>query len=312
VVTRGRRAWSQATALFMSLALPLVGCNLLLGIEKDYVEASDAGGAAGASSSRTTSSSAGSTSVGSSGGGAGTGAGGGSGSGAGGGGGALVCPTGFGPAMVSAGSYCIDVTEVTNAQYAAWLATSPSVGSQEARCAGNDDFTPVDDWPAPANRANYPVINVDWCDAFAFCEGSGKRLCGAIAGGELALGAYADASESQWHRACTSGGSTDYPYGDAYSGDACVGSDYDNPDRLNAVGAAGGCTGYRDPWSTVHDMSGNAQEWEDACAGDGPNDVCRRRGGSYVSSASKIRCDADESASRLLADSRTGFRCCAD
>ena len=35
-------------------------------------------------------------------------------------------------AMTASGNYCIDSTEVTSAQYLAWLATSPNIAQQPA------------------------------------------------------------------------------------------------------------------------------------------------------------------------------------
>jgi hypothetical protein len=317
----------------------LPGCNYIIGIGGDYVvgETGGGGGAAPlAAGSPDASSGTGGTaaSVGSGGDVASTGTGasasaasggspaatvgsGGSTSSVGGGavgtgGGPVVCPSGVGPAMIDVGGYCVDETEVTNDEYAAWLATSPDVGAQPSECSSNNSFVPQAGWPAPGGDGNAPVVYVDWCDAYAFCSQTGKRLCGKIGGGQLGYDEYDDVTASQWAYACTSGGTTDYPYGDAYSPNACDGADLTQPDHKVAVKQMGACRGASAPFSDVYDMSGNVHEWEDACAGStGAADACRRRGGSFKENATGLRCDASASLSRGMNDSRTGFRCCA-
>lgn len=142
-----------------------------------------------------------------------------------------ACPpgassSGWGPDMVRLPEdFCIDKTEVTRGQYQAWLDTSPSTSGQTGACSGNNDFTPSCSW-TPGSDGNMPVVCVDWCDAKAFCDGAGKRLCGRIGdGGGYPFESYDDASVSEWHAACTSGGSYDYPYGNDLDTTLCRGAD---------------------------------------------------------------------------------------
>src|SRR5262249_6636582 len=104
------------------------------------------------------------------------------------------CPSGRGPAMVLAKSlsgqtWCIDSTEGTQAQYAAFLADKAGdVSGQSAECQWNTSYVPLSAcsrFPSfdPVARKNKPVSGVDWCDALAFCKWAGKRLCGAIGDG---------------------------------------------------------------------------------------------------------------------------------
>ena len=96
----------------------------------------------------------------------------------------LVCPVGRGPAMANLVDYCIDLTEVTKAQYAAFLATAPAFTSHAPQCRWNVDFvpngkaTPLDsscdetlhpDVNDATKFPSRPVVCVDWCDAAAYC-----------------------------------------------------------------------------------------------------------------------------------------------
>jgi len=100
-----------------------------------------------------------------------------------GGSGGSVCgnPSG-GPAMVELPEgFCIDTTEVTRSQYEVWLATSPSTSGQISDCTCNDSYEsscPWGDpeWP-PGSQGDHPVVCVDWCDAYAYCQAVGKHLC---------------------------------------------------------------------------------------------------------------------------------------
>ncbi len=91
-------------------------------------------------------------------------------------------------------NYSIDATEVTKGQYDLWLATNPALpASTDANCgyvktyaeqaSGGTLYTGTD-------AVHHPVADVDWCDAYAYCKGVGKRLCGAIGGGTNAYGSY--------------------------------------------------------------------------------------------------------------------------
>src|SRR5215472_5996844 len=52
------------------------------------------------------------------------------------------CPAGPGPAMVLTDTFCVDSTEVTNAQYAQFLSAGWNVSNQPPRCAWNTSFAP--------------------------------------------------------------------------------------------------------------------------------------------------------------------------
>lgn len=148
------------------------------------------------------------------------------------------CPGGLeGPALVkvpapddsAVSSYCVDVTEVTNAQYAAFLSASVATTGQDEACAWNMTYTPSKNWPA-TGMDEYPVVSVDWCDAFAFCKWAGKHMCGKIGGGESHLSfGYDDAAESEWFNACSAGGTSAYANGNATSVRRASGSTSTSP-----------------------------------------------------------------------------------
>jgi Sulfatase-modifying factor enzyme 1 len=114
-----------------------------------------------------------------------------------------------------AGGYSIDSTEVTRSQYEAWLGTNPSTIGQVSACSWNTAFTPDANCMGGACQGaecvTHPQVCADWCDAYAYCKGVGKRLCGRIGGGPNSWDDYADASTSQWYSACTSGGQNAFP-----------------------------------------------------------------------------------------------------
>jgi formylglycine-generating enzyme required for sulfatase activity len=233
-------------------------------------------------------------------------------------GGATACPTNLmGPPLVPVATegtpYCIDSTEVTSADYEAWLKTSPDPGSLSQVCAWKADFTPNGTWPKPFDERDIPVSQIDWCDAYAYCAGVGKRLCGAIGGGPDPYGDPDNPLTSMWFRACTEGGTRDYPYDGAYDPEACIGADYGaiaaaEPQPVKSAGrCVGGVPG-------LWDMAGNVNEWADSCNGDtGATDNCRWRGGSFQSVGPEPRCDTNEgNPARETRSLRIGIRCCFD
>ena len=222
-----------------------------------------------------------------------------------------LCPPVQGPVMVRASSYCIGSTEVTNAQYAQFLAAKGgNTSGQPEACAWNTTYVPPTGWPSSATDAQHPVRYVDWCDAFAYCAWSGARLCGRIGGGTNDPDNKDDASASQWFGACSFNGTRTYPYGNTYVPTACNTFDYEAGAPV-PVGSASGCVG---GYAGLHDMSGNVEEWEDSCdPGDaGPaSDLCQGRGKDWADTpGSTCTCPGADREPRDNAKYEMGIRCC--
>jgi sulfatase modifying factor 1 len=241
-----------------------------------------------------------------------------------------TCPGTGGPTMVRLPEgYCIDSTEVTRAQYSAWLATNPATDLQDQDCTWNLTFAPETTcmgseedphYVCLSNCDNHPQVCVDWCDAYAYCKAQGKRLCGKIGGGANGYADYANTSLSQWYNACTAHGANAFPYGATYSSQACNGYDvWEGPMsqppyeyKTTAVGEFVTCQSNVPGYGGVFDLSGNVAEWVDACNSEnGAGALCFTRGGGFTSQYSALDCKSGSSLARNTRNATVGFRCCA-
>jgi hypothetical protein len=207
------------------------------------------------------------------------------------------------PVPFSTATYCIDATEVTVGAYNGFLMSNPSTTTLPASCSSKQSFTPGA--PLDLGHPNNPVNQVDWCDAWAFCNAAGKHLCGRIGGGNTLAGNEAnDARRSEWYNACSKGGQLAYPYGNQYQQGRCV-------DRLASsprqVGSYGNCVG---GYFGIYDMSGNLGEWENECAMGPGGDQCGTRGGNYNDQTNFLSCGSVVARGRTSRFNTIGFRCC--
>ena len=207
-------------------------------------------------------------------------------------------------------NYSIDATEVTKGQYDLWLGTKPALpASTDTNCGGVTSYTEQGTGYTGADSVHHPIVYVDWCDAYAYCQGVGKRLCGKIGGGPNLYADFATASLSQWYNACSSGGANSYPYLGAYQTTACNGTDL-GKSTTTVVGSLSGCQA-SGLYAGAYDLSGNVWEWEDSCSGTGQTAICRFRGGSFYDSGSNLPCGGEGYYPRDSVYDNVGFRCCS-
>ncbi|MBX3264703.1 MAG: SUMF1/EgtB/PvdO family nonheme iron enzyme [Labilithrix sp.] len=219
--------------------------------------------------------------------------------------GAPSCVSTRGPAMVLADGECIDSTEVTVEQYDTFLSSAGAPGADVLPLAKPCDWLKTlvpDDFTQQRTNGRRPVVYVNYCQAYAFCAWANKRLCGKVGGGALLPGdAGMDPQQNQWLRACTRSGTQDYSYGETVAVGACK-------HDIVAVGQRSACDG---PYPGLSDMLGNAGEWIDACANDGPT---RERDGCMVLGYEGVRDEAScwhrIEVSRYQTSPDLGFRCC--
>jgi formylglycine-generating enzyme required for sulfatase activity len=208
---------------------------------------------------------------------------------------------------VEAGGFCIDVHEASRAEYAEFLADGPVAPEDASYCAWNmDDYEPTEGLDDPDD---IPVVGVDYCDARAYCKWAGKRLCGKIGGAATEFEQFANAMESQWHAACSRGGTRVFPYGNNYDGTLCNGADYSADQNAKVPAETPICEG---GYEGIFNMTGNVWEWEDACNDTtGELDTCYLRGGEFSNPEGFLRCDyGGFFAPRSFRTNSIGIRCC--
>jgi hypothetical protein len=209
-----------------------------------------------------------------------------------------------GPALVSVGSFFIDATEVTVAQYGAFLlAKNGDVSGQSEVCSWNQSYWDDDEHPIMA-PPNQPIADVDWCDAAAYCSWAGMHLCGRIGGGPLARAEVFDPTLDQWYVACGGPSGGTHPNNNAMC---------NSSSGVAEVASYPGCEGY---YPGLFDMEGNVAEWVDGCDGNtGPADTCYLMGGNVTDNGSSF-CDevynsAEDAFRRDDKAFTFGFRCCS-
>jgi hypothetical protein len=217
----------------------------------------------------------------------------------------LNCPSEAGVASMVAlpAGFCIDSTEVTRAQYAAWLASSPDTSNQPEGCEDNV-FSPdplcLQNAFCRTDCGDHPQVCVDWCDAKAYCAAVGKRLCGAV--DPTVTEFDPNSVASQWYYACSSAGTHLFTYGGQFDAAAC-----ENGGATIPVGTLDTCQSPEPSFAGIFDMSCHVAEWTDHCV-DGS---CLRRGDALGNPAGACAYEDADMAPITRAETIVGLRCCS-
>ncbi len=218
-----------------------------------------------------------------------------------------------GPDMVAVDAplwrYCIDTTEVTVAQFNAYLLDSGTLVDPPARCASallDGSLAALRLVDNETRDQDLPVDQVGECYAWSYCRWASKRLCGRIGDGGP-ISASDPAETTEWGFACTNGKqNTAYPYGQEYDAAVC------NTESSGPVPVASmpGCHGLTAPFDRIFDLSGNAWEYvNDLTLANGNADPW---GGAWSTHAN-ASCGPTGAFNGYVFDpGPSGFRCCAD
>lgn len=198
--------------------------------------------------------------------------------------------------------YWMDVTPVTNAEFAAFVqatgyrTTAEQEGTGYVYSKGKDwgDVKGAD-WQHPAgpgsgvkDKMDHPVVQVSWADAAAYAAWAGKRL----------------PSEQEWEKAARGTDGRTYPWG----------NEGPTPGRANYGHNVGGTTPVGryspagdSPYGCV-DMAGNVWEWTASDWSETDHDKVVR-GGSWSGEASWLPCASRYWFRPALRSGDQGFRC---
>ena len=191
-------------------------------------------------------------------------------------------------------AYYIEILEVTNAQFAAFVEdTGYTTESEKGGGQG---------WKAFAEgKDNHPVVKVSWNDATAYCEWAGRRL----------------PTEAEWEKAARGMEGNLYPWGNEWD-ISRVNAKESGYRGTTPVGLFGdGASPYG-----VLDMSGNVWEWtadwyqaypgntvEDEFYGE---EFKVLRGGGWFNEKAQLATTNRSSSSPEAANDDIGFRCAGD
>jgi len=201
-------------------------------------------------------------------------------------------------------AYEIDCYEVTNAQYWGFLDYIKRTNDHNKCFKGepsNKDHTPKFWDNDYYNVPDYPVVRIDWHDAYAYAAWAGKRL----------------PTEAEWEKAARGMDGRKFPWGNEWDPMRCNLSGEPNPvGSVEISKSVYGC----------YDMAGSVYEWcadwylDTYYAGSpsknpkGPENGVRRviRGGSRFSKPFQVRTNTRKSEQPELFNLSIGFRCAKD
>ena len=146
-------------------------------------------------------------------------------------------------------AFYMDVYEVTNAQFKAFVDANPQWRkSQISRDLHNGNY--LLHWSGdsyPSGQGNHPVVCVSWYAAMAYAQWVGKRL----------------PTEAEWEYAARGGlAGKKYPWGDTITLADANYSEYDeNRNRIGGIGDTTPVGQYAANGYGLYDMAGNVWEW---------------------------------------------------
>lgn len=203
--------------------------------------------------------------------------------------------------QVSVDAFWMDPTEVTNAAFQKFLVANPSWQKAQVMKSDLVDDEYLRDWKntdyPSKQQGNYPVTEVSWYAAQAYCTWMKKRL----------------PTEAEWEYAARAGTVTAYWWGDKWALAGAAGYPARGPDPV-------GKQAHRNPWN-LYDMLGNVREWTSTVykpypynASDGREDprsgsARTLRGGSWGDYAEFLRSAARTQEAPNFTDGLVGFRC---
>jgi formylglycine-generating enzyme required for sulfatase activity len=149
--------------------------------------------------------------------------------------------------------FAMDLTPVTNAQYAEFLRDSRYRPRQRARFLNH--------WSRgryPEGKADHPVVYVDLEDARAYARWAGKRL----------------PAEEEWQYAAAGPRALRYPWGNDMRPECCNAGERGDTTPVTQFPAG------RSPFG-LYDLCGNVWEWTESERSDGRTRFCMIRGGAF-------------------------------
>ena len=196
-------------------------------------------------------------------------------------------------------AFYIDTHEVTNQEYAQFLdylaRTKDQQFDHRDQPPQKTGHTPLDWAQLSRDRSNYPVVGVDWYDAFAYAAWRGKRL----------------PTDAEWEKAARGTEGRKFPWGNVWKNGLC-----NAPSAMDAASGPKGLTPVgsfpqsNSPYGCV-DMAGNAREWT-AGSESAARQTAPTRGGSWMDSASHCDTTYRHAMQRTFRDAASGFRCVMD